>query len=295
MEDREPMTAKTTILVVNGDDFGLSEAINRGMLAAHETGILRSTSIMPNGPAFEDAVRIALEHPSLDVGIHLTLTGEPSVAPAGELRSLVNDEGFLPESSRMFTRGLLSRRFSIGDVQTEMRAQIEHVLEAGIEPSHLDSHQHVHMLPAVFAVALDLAREYGIPTIRVSVERAVLSSGGFFARLIQTALLPRIDRVRLDQVRNAGLHTADWFWGLGMTRQMDEAELMGTLRSLRPGVNEVMCHPGISDPFTAGRYPGYAWEDELAALRSDAVRRYIDEKGIRLASFRDARDESSSR
>lgn len=277
------------ILIVNADDFGLSEGINRAILSAHQNGILRSTSIMPNGSAFEDAVRIALETPALGVGIHLSLIGEKSVSPAGELRGMVNAESLLPDSYPIFTRQLLSKRFTIGDVQTEIRAQIERVLTAGLDPTHIDSHQHVHMLPAVFEIVLDVAREYGIPAIRIPLERGGSDSGGIFTQLKQTWLLSRICRARLRQVEAAGLHTADWFWGLGVSGKMDEANLMAALQSLGPGVNEVMCHPGISDSATVERYQwGYSWDDELAALQSESVRRFIDDNDIRLASFRDA-------
>lgn len=283
------MADQAKTLIVNADDFGLSEGINRGILSAHENGILRSTSLMPNGCAFDDAVRIALDTPSLDVGVHLCLIGEKSVAPTEDLRGMVSADGLLPESHPVFTRQLLSRRFSVGAVQTEIRAQIERVLTAGIDPTHIDSHQHVHMLPAVFSIVLDVAREYGISAVRVPLEQSQPDRGGFFSRLMHTLFLPRVGQTRLRQVEAAGLRTADWFWGLGTSGTMDETSLMDTLRSLRPGVNEIMCHPGFSDAVTANRYQwGYAWDSEKAALQSDSVRRYIEDNEIRLASFRDA-------
>ena len=283
------MSAQAKILIVNGDDFGLSEGINRGILSAHQNGILRSTSIMPNGPAFDDAVRIALDTPSLDVGIHLTLFGGPSVAAAGELRGLAGDDGLLPASYSAFTRGLLGRRFTAGDVQTEIRAQIERVLTAGIDPSHLDSHQHVHMLPAIFAIMVDVAREYDVPALRVPLEQREARAGGLLSRLIQALFLPQIGRTRLRQVEAAGLHAADWFWGLGVAGNMNEANLMETLSNLQPGVNEIMCHPGVRDEAVALRHGlDYSWDEELAALQSDAVRQFIAENDIRLASFKDA-------
>ena len=290
------MAGQAKILVVNADDFGLSQGINRGILSAHQNGILRSTSIMPNGSAFEDAVRIARETPELGVGIHLSLIGEKSVSPAGELRGMVNDEGLLPDSYPAFTRQLLSKRFNAGHVRTEIRAQIELVLTAGIDPTHIDSHQHLHMLPAVFDIVLDVAREYAIPVVRIPLHRGGgTGRGGTIARLVQALILPRIDRSRLRQVEAAGLRTADWFWGLEVSGKMDEASLMATLQSLGLGVNEVMCHPGISDAATAERYQwGYSWDDGLAALQSDAVRRFVDDNDIRLASFKDAWDESLS-
>ena len=90
-------------------------------------------------------------------------------------------------------------------------------------------------------------------------------------------------------MRDAGLRTADWFWGLGVSGKMNEANLTDTLTRLHPGINEIMCHPGIGDAETSERYEwGYSWDDELAALKSDSVKAFVEENGIRLASFADA-------
>lgn len=283
------MTGQAKILVVNADDFGLSEGINRGILLANQNEILRSASIMVNGSAFEDAVRIARETPTLDVGIHLSLIGEKSVSPAGELRRMVDANGLLPESYPAFTRQLLSKRFSVGDVQNEIRAQIERAMEAGLDLSHIDSHQHVHMLPAVFEIVLNVASEYGIPVVRIPLQQSGSQLGGVIAQMMQAFFFSRVSRGRLRQVEAAGLHTADWFWGLNLSGKMNETNLMAVLENLRPGVNEIMCHPGISDPATADHYPwGYSWDDEVAALQSQAIRRFIEDNNIRLASFKDA-------
>ena len=84
---------------------------------------------------------------------------------------------------------------------------------------------------------------------------------------------------------------ADRFWGLGVSGSMNEGNLARTLERLVPGVNEIMCHPGFSDPATCERYPwNYHWDDESAALQSESVRETIQQRGIRLASFSDAWD-----
>jgi len=244
---------------------------------------------MPNGNAFEDAVGTALETPTLGVGIHLCLVGEKCVAPVGDLGGMVTDDGSLPASYTAFARQFLGKRFGAREVRVEIGAQIARVLSAGIAPTHIDSHQHLHMLHGIFEIVVEAALGAGIPVIRVPLERGGPGPRGISARLIGTWVLARICRSRLGQVRRAGLRTADWFWGLGVSGQMNEANLMATLQRLQPGVNEIMCHPGISDPETAQRYPwGYSWDDELAALQSDSVRLFIGENNIRLASFADA-------
>ena len=244
---------------------------------------------MPNGEAFSDAVRIALETPSLGVGVHLSLVGERSVAPIADLRGMVTSDGWLPPSYGVFARQFLGKRFGAREARIEIGAQIERVLSAGIQPTHIDSHQHLHMFPGIFDIVVEAAVGAAIPVIRVPLERGGPGPSGLSMRAIQTWMLSRISRSRLEQVRQAGLHTADWFWGLGVSGQMNETNLMTVLRDLRPGVNEIMCHPGISDPATAERYPwGYSWDDELAALTSDSIRRFVESNDIRLCSFADA-------
>jgi predicted glycoside hydrolase/deacetylase ChbG (UPF0249 family) len=250
---------------------------------------------MPNGSAFEDAVSLVRDNMSrtnvaaLGVGIHLSLVGERCVAPAADLRAMVTADGLLPDSYSAFTKLYLTKRIGAGEVRTEILAQIDRVLAAGITPTHIDSHQHLHMLPGVFEIVLDTAIDSGIPVIRVPLERDGPGPRGLSARTIQTWILYRISLKKLRQVRDAGLKTADWFWGLGVSGQMNEANLTETLNRLQPGVNEIMCHPGISDPETTEHYAwGYSWDDELAALKSDSVRSFIEENDVRLASFADA-------
>lgn len=243
---------------------------------------------MPNGSAFDDAVRIAKENPDLGVGVHLSLVAEKSVAPVGDLNAMVSEDGLLPENYSAFARQFMARRFSQGDVRTEILAQVDKALATGIKFTHIDSHQHLHMLPGIFDMVLREALDAGIPAIRVPLERGGIVGGGLL-RMAQTWVLSRISQSRLRQVRSAGMHSADWFWGLGVSGKMNEANLMDTLGRLCPGVNEIMCHPGISDEATLERYHwGYSWDDELAALTSEKVRGFIESNDIRLASFADA-------
>jgi len=251
---------------------------------------------MPNGQAFEDAARIALETPSLGTGVHLSLVGEKCVAPAGDLGAMVGDDGALPFSYTTFARQFMAKRFGTREVRTEIGAQIERVLSAGIHPTHIDSHQHLHMMPGLFDIVVEAAIGASIPVIRIPLERGGAGPRGLSMRSLQTWILSRICRSRLAQVRRVGLLTADWFWGLGVSGRMNEANLMETLGLLRPGVNEIMCHPGIGDPETAERYEGwgYCWDDELAAVTSDAAKQYVESNNVRLASFADAWEDAES-
>ena len=246
---------------------------------------------MPNGPAFEDAVRIASETPGLGVGIHLSLVQERCVAPPDRVRRLAGDDGSLPVSHTAFIKGYALKRFGPTEIRAEVDAQIRRFLDAGLKPTHLDSHQHLHVLPGVFDIVLDAAEAAGIQVIRIPLERGGPTAHRTVSRTVQTWLLSRFCRKCAQKARKAGMRSADRFWGLGVSGNMNEENLARTIDRLAPGVNEIMCHPGFSDPATSERYPwSYNWDDECAALQSESIRTTIQQRGIRLANFADAWD-----
>ena len=155
-------------LVVNADDFGISARINEGILLAHRAGIVTATSLMAVGRAFEQAVQYCRAVPALDVGVHLTLVAERPLLACRS--SLAGDDGRFPESAGAFLRRWLTGSIRRADVQAEWSAQIERVLDHGIRVTHLDSHQHVHILPGLADLSLHLAARYHIPFVRVPVE-----------------------------------------------------------------------------------------------------------------------------
>src|SRR6266436_8521191 len=168
-------------LIVNADDLGWTDVVNRGIVEAFHHGIVTSASLLANGAAFAEAVEAACSAPALGVGLHLNLSDGPPVADRETVTSLLNDDGEFasgPESLllRRVWRGLL-----LAEVETEWDEQIQKVRDAGIAPTHLDGHKHVHMLPGLFEIALRLAKRHGIGAIRVSLEASslgkALSSG----------------------------------------------------------------------------------------------------------------------
>lgn len=158
-------------LIVNADDFGVSPGVNEAILAAHKNGVLNSASIIVNASHSDQAFRIASENPALRVGVHLNLTRQQNQKPLADpaaIPLLVNDDGLM----RHGFAGLLKLSFLKSaelriQAEREMRAQIDRALSAGIRPAHLDSHRHVHAIPALFQAVRTLADEYGIPRIRV--------------------------------------------------------------------------------------------------------------------------------
>lgn len=239
---------------------------------------------MPNGAAFDDAVQIASNTAGLGVGIHLSLVDERCVAPASALGGLVDSNGSLPPSYEAFAKAYLLRRFTLRQIKTEIEAQIARVLSSGIKPTHVDSHQHLHVFPGIIGVVVDAAKSAGIPVIRIPME-----IGGIGARGYQQKVLAILCRRAAAKANRTGLRYADHFWGFGVSGHMIEHNLIETISRLGGGVNEIMCHPGFSELSTSQRYQwNYEWDAEAHALWADAVLEMIKDRGIRLANFAEA-------
>ena len=270
-------------LVVNADDFGVSERVNSGIVHAHREGVVTATSLMAVGRAFEHAVRLARAVPDLDVGVHLTLVAERPLRPEG--RSLTGTDGRFPPGAGAFTLGWLTGRIRRADVAAEWSAQIERVLASGIRPSHLDSHQHVHVLPGLLDLARELAARCGIPFVRVPVEgwrldRPITLHG--ISRLLGAGALRVFTAVSgpgRRPLRFLGFHDGG---------RLDAQRLRRLLAGLRAGESyELMCHPGLTPEEEDLRRWGYGHEMELRALTSPAVRADLERLGIELCTFKD--------
>jgi len=146
-------------LVVNADDFGLTEGTNQGILEAHERGILTSTTLMANATAFDSAVELARRSPRLGVGVHLSLTGDRPVCDPTAVPSVVGDDGRFFRGPVELAQRMFAHKVHLAEVERELAAQIEKARRAGIEVTHLDGHKHVHMLPGVFPIVVRLARQ----------------------------------------------------------------------------------------------------------------------------------------
>ena len=267
-------------LIVNADDLGLHAGINAGILRCHEKGIVTSASVSPNGLAFDEACRLLRGAPGLDLGIHLTLVGEAPLSPAGSLPTLA-PSGRLPRDYAVLFRRLLLRGIREDELERELVAQVARVGDAGLAVSHLDSHQHVHLHPALLPVVIRVARRFGIRALRAASRVMPL-------RGMKPALISLFARRGLAQVRRAGLASPDVFVGLGDTGRLDEARLLRLVGRLPRGTSELVCHPGSGDAAIGATYPwGFRWDGEAEALTSGTVREALARERIELVSYRD--------
>ena len=232
-------------LVVNADDLGLTVGVNDGIFDAHALGILTSASLFASAPATPDAIRRLASYPTLGVGVHLALVDGAPTLPAAEVRSLVDADGRFRPSWKPFIVAALRRQISLADVERELTAQVERVVAAGIVPTHLDAHKHVHGYPPVFAIVARLAVRFGIPVVRVPYER--VGSRPFIDRLawLNTAMWPWARR-NLRTAASLGLRTPHLV-GRVDTGLLDADVLRALLHATGPGVTELMVHPGYVD------------------------------------------------
>lgn len=284
-------------LIVNADDLGWTEGVNRGIAEAHHNGIVTSTSLLANGAAFATAVGLARSTPGLGVGVHLNLTDGAPVAPRELVASLLNEAGEFEGGPEGLLLRIATRDVTLREVEQEWDAQIEKVREAGIQPTHLDGHKHVHMLPGLFEIALRLAKRYGVGAMRVAHEasslRAALSAGDelhatvVLKQGVQARGLKLLARDAREQAGRAGISTADYFCGIAQTGEMTKEGVARLLRSLPEGTTELMCHPGYADEDlqnTATRLQG-SRQTELEILTDVGIRNLVASQGIRLIDY----------
>jgi chitin disaccharide deacetylase len=269
-------------LIINADDLGMADAVNAGIIKGHREGIITSTSLLAGGEAAEEAAALAKDNPGLGVGVHLCLTIGKAVSL--NLPGLAPD-GNLPPSPLAFMVGWLTGRISRDEVRRELRAQIDRAVFLGVTPTHLDGHQHIHVMPGVFQEAAALAREYGIKAVRYPVgpghglEKGI---GGAAEKVI----LEGFARRSSGTLKANGLRHPDNFFGLAQTGSVNADWLARVIEGLPDGTSEIMCHPGIRDDDTARRLGwGCGWQGELDAVADPRARELIESLGIRLVNF----------
>lgn len=242
-------------LIVNADDFGMTEGNTIATILCHETGILTSTTLMVNMPFAPLAAKLAKKHPDLGVGIHFVLTvGRPLVDGA---KSYTDENGNFRRPNS-YEDG--KPHANLDELYTEWKAQMEKFIELmGRKPTHIDSHHHVHMLPWHMEVTKRLAEEYKLP-------------------------------IRLEEFDEKypfpQAHFTRGFYG--DTANPSYFSEQNTFGLLDHEICEVMCHPALIDQRLLDM-SSYALPRarELQTLRSDEVRDWVHQNDIELINYSD--------
>jgi chitin disaccharide deacetylase len=284
-------------LIVNADDLGWTEGVNRGIAEAHLHGIVTSASLLANGCAFESGVKLALTTPGLGVGVHLNLSDGKPVADPESVTSLVNDRGEFQGGPESLLIRQARGKVDSAEVEREWDAQIQRVRDTGIRPTHVDGHKHVHMLPGLFETALRLAKRHGIDAIRISHEesslRTALSAGAnqkttvVMKQGVQARGLKLLASDAREMAERAGIASADYFCGIAQTGELTRDGVIRLLDVLPQGSTELMVHPGYADDaleksptrLKASR------QTEIEILTDTQIRNIVASQGIRLIDY----------
>ena len=249
---------------VNADDFGLHDDINRAISEGVKKGRIHGVSVSANGTAVDWPLLREMKSSGAKIGAHLTwadetwLTGQGSISRAAIIKKLaLHSSGF------------------VNQLRDEARAQIDLLLKNGIHPDHVDSHQHIHVLPNLWPITLELAREYSIPRIRIPMASS-------FAGIRKTPggmLLHSLSRFRSREIPTA--------WpcaGIARSGHNTEAHVQRELSDSRDQVVELIVHPGFATSSLTERYRhwNYDWETERSLIMDDDFPRMLKVSGCEL-------------
>jgi len=269
-------------LLVTGDDFGRDAGVNAAIAAAHRDGILTSASLMVTGSALPEAVALARELPELSTGLHLVLSGHevPAASKPETIPDLVDAAGRFaatPALAGIFDGLFWQRRR--GQIQREIRAQIERYLDTGLSLDHVDGHHHLHLHPFVVDVLLACMEEYRIRWLRLAEEDAVARHGSAWAlREVEPAILAVLSRRARERMRrSSSVGAAERLYGLRATGRISTEEVLWLLPRITAQSVELYAHPDRGSE--QGRR-------EEAAFRAPAVREAVYAAGFQLVSSR---------
>jgi chitin disaccharide deacetylase len=275
--ERLGYAADARVLILNADDFGMCHDQNEGVMTGLNDGLFTSSTILVTCPWFEEAASFARSNPGADLGVHLTLTAEWDAykwAPVSQrhaVPSLVDERGYLWQ-----TVPQVYEHARLDEAEAELRAQIEKALGAGIDVTHFDSHMGTLQLRADYhEIYARLAAEYRVPI-----------------RLASRTMMREQMGAILDQLDADGVVTPDHLVFHGPAR-VEETESYWTnlIRSLYPGVTEILCHPALArDELKSCARDAFQREADFRYFTSEKTRRLLLDEGVELIGYRKLRD-----
>ena len=279
-------------VIVTGDDFGLSPAVNEAIEQGHRNGILTTASLMVGAPAAADAVARAQRLPRLKVGLHLVVVCGRPLLPPETIPDLVGSDGNLSErlartGVRYYFQPAVRRQ-----LRAEIRAQFEAFRATGLTLDHVNSHNHMHLHPTVLSMILEIGPAYGMRAVRIPREPTLAtwraSRQALFARIVNSMFLAPWVALLAWRVRRAGLRGNDYVFGLHDTGAMNSARVLGMIGQLPDGVSELYFHPATNA--ASGPYPSAAHRAcavELDTLVNPKIRNALAASGAQPIAFSD--------
>jgi predicted glycoside hydrolase/deacetylase ChbG (UPF0249 family) len=280
-------------LIVNADDFGFTPGVNRAIVEAHVRGVVTSSTLMANGPAFSEAQQLASQVPKLSIGCHVVLIDGRPVLGSEQIPSLTNASHFR-DGLLTFAARAMAGRIDPDEITAEATAQIRKIQSAGIAVSHIDTHKHTHLFPKILRPLLRAAEACGIRALRNPFgprlplrSTDLLARPGLWTRYAELRVLGGFAGKFRETVERDGYITPDGTLGIVVTGSLDEALFHAIARNIPQGTWEFVCHPGYNDADlqVAGTRLRESRETELRVLTLPAAREVLLQEGIELISY----------
>jgi hypothetical protein len=275
-------------LIINADDFGLCESVNKGIVEAYTKGVLTSTTLMANMPAAEQAVDLAKNLPTLGVGVHLNLTAGKPLCQDNTVKLILDSQGhFALSPDKLALASLITGKVRTA-IETELASQIQWLIDKSIKPTHLDSHKHIHSFPAIFPIVCRLAKRFGISAIRYTFEPKQVSQ-------LPWPVTDRESRKRASLVRtmakinhwqNPLFFKTDALLGVNHVGKINTVFMRAVSLYNTASTAELMTHPGYAYDLDATRTRLVKQREvEIEALCSEKTKQYFKDAGIKLIHY----------
>ncbi|HEG43844.1 MAG TPA: ChbG/HpnK family deacetylase [Phycisphaerales bacterium] len=275
-------------VIINADDFGMTDGINRAVVEAHRDGVLTSATLMSGMAGAQAAAEIAHETPSLGVGVHLNLREGGCVSTDDEVRRMLSPNGeFNLSMGKIFALSVLKPAMRTA-IEVEFAAQIQWLIDRELKPTHIDSHKHIHCFPAIYSIVVGLAERFGISAVRWPCEPGYvccypwpkpLKGGRRSARILSTTAL-------LNRRQNAKFIKTDSFLGLAHTLKIDSDFWEMAAKNMPCGTVEIMVHPAYPEGLDPARIRSIERRKvELDALCSEETKKRLADAGVKLVHY----------
>jgi chitin disaccharide deacetylase len=273
-------------LIVNADDFGIAPGVNRAILELHAAEVLTSATLMAQAPATEEAVKMALAMPTLSVGCHIVLADGTPVSDPRSIPSLLDSAtGAFQPTLGSFLKRLYTARVRSAEIETEASAQIALLQSYGLRLTHIDTHKHLHMFPAVLRPILRAAKAAGIHAVRNPFEpiwSINATSNAPEMRRAQVVLLRRFEARFHRIVAEEGFATTQGSIGVLATGSLNLALVHSLIAAMPEGTFEFVSHPGYRDEVLARVNTRLHESREIERNALMAIKEY---DGIELISY----------
>jgi chitin disaccharide deacetylase len=275
-------------LIINADDFGLCESVNKGIVETHTKGVLTSATIMTNMPAAEQAVELAKKFPTLGLGVHLNLTAGKPISQDNTVKFILDSQRhFALSPGKLALAALITGKVRTA-IETELASQIQWLIDKGIKPTHLDSHKHFHAFPSIFPIVCRLAKRFGISAIRYTFEPKQVSQSPWPITNRENRKKASLVRTmsKINRLQNSAFFKTDALLGVAHVGTINAAFLRA-VSLYNPAVTaELMTHPGYVYDLDAGKTRLFKQREvELEALCSEKTKQSFKNASIKLVHY----------